>query len=471
MAATRQASVSARSPHQRCFAKPTAIAYGADAFLHDDRIASRMKPDWRADLRKFATDIVRRLHAAGYEALWAGGCVRDQLLDLIPKDYDVATSARPHEVQQVFRDHRTLAIGEAFGVIAVLGPRRMQVEVATFREDGVYSDGRRPDAVAFSTAEQDAQRRDFTINGLFYDPLKERVIDYVGGVEDLRRGVVRAIGDPQARFNEDKLRMLRAVRFTANYSFQLDPATLAAIQRQAREIVIVSAERVAEEMRKMLPHPGRALAAELLRRSHLLEALLPESASIAPREGDEPDEARRAAWDRTLRILAALQEPIFPVALAALMHEMGNRDDPRDQILETVGSRWRLSNDEIACAAWVRRNESLIRQARRAPWPKLQRVLISDYAEELLILAEAVAQVVDGSADEIDYCREKLTLPPDELNPAPLLTGNDLIRAGLRPGPVFRELLEKTRDAQLEGRLHTPEQALRYAQTLLPAEM
>ncbi|MGH7200793.1 MAG: CCA tRNA nucleotidyltransferase, partial [Planctomycetaceae bacterium] len=200
---------------------------------------------------EFALEVVRRLREAGHQALWAGGCVRDLLLGREPQDYDVATDAVPETVRDLFGRRRTLAVGASFGVIIVRGPQS-EVEVATFRTDLGYSDGRRPDAVAFSTPQEDAQRRDFTINGMFYDPIAERIIDYVGGEEDLKRRIIRAIGRPEDRMAEDKLRMLRAVRFAARFDFAIDPATLTAIQQQARELVIVSAERIAAEMRHIL---------------------------------------------------------------------------------------------------------------------------------------------------------------------------------------------------------------------------
>lgn len=425
-----------------------------------------MRSDSPPNLREFATEIVRRLRQAGYEALWAGGCVRDWLLGLEPKDFDVATNATPDEVCSLFGERRTLRIGASFGVVAVLGPRRLRVEVATFRQDGVYSDGRHPDNVTFSTAEQDAQRRDFTINGLFFDPLEERVIDYVGGQDDLRNGIVRAIGDPEARFDEDKLRMLRAIRFAATYNFQIDPDTFAAIQRLANEIVIVSAERIADEMRKMLPHPQRARAVALLRESNLLEVILPEARGFAlDEEVGRPDTAL-TAWERTLRVLETLREPSFPVALAALVRELGDRDDPNDKLIDTVGGRWRLSTDEIARAAWARRHETLIRKARQLPWPRLQRILIHRYILDLLTLAEAIARVEDQTTEEIDHCRQLLSLPPEELNPPPLITGVDLIHAGLSPGPQFQVLLEAVRDAQLEKRIQTKDEALQHALAL-----
>ena len=222
--------------------------------------------------------MVRRLREANHEALWAGGCVRDELLGLTPKDYDVATSARPEEVRKLFR--RTIAVGMSFGVVDVIGPRHdhghLTIEVATFRSDVSYSDGRHPDAVVFSSAREDALRRDFTINGMFYDPLDDRLIDYVGGQDDLRAGVLRAIGDPRQRFDEDKLRMLRAVRMATRFGLAFDPATEAAVKALAGEIRVVSAERIADELRKMLADPRRARGMSLFFELGLAAVVLPE---------------------------------------------------------------------------------------------------------------------------------------------------------------------------------------------------
>src|SRR5688572_8510214 len=235
-----------------------------------------------AEARAFAVEVVGRLRACGFEALWAGGCVRDQLLGLVPKDYDVATSARPEQIREVFGHRRTLPIGAAFGVISVVGPRGAgHIEVATFRRDAEYLDGRHPSGVTFTNAEEDARRRDFTINGIFYDPLVEKVIDYVGGQQDLENRLVRAIGDPRQRLAEDKLRMLRAIRFAATFEFALDGETLTAIMQQADELTVVSVERIAAELRRMLVHPQRRRAMELLRQSRLLDVVFPEVASAA----------------------------------------------------------------------------------------------------------------------------------------------------------------------------------------------
>ena len=239
--------------------------------------------------REFAVEIVRRLKHSGFTALWAGGCVRDHLLDKTPKDYDVATNATPKQVRKIFAKLTTLDVGASFGVIVVVGPRGAgEVEVATFRSDGSYTDGRRPDSVTFSTPEEDAQRRDFTINGMFLDPLEHKVLDYVGGERDLSQGYIRAIGDPHDRMREDKLRMLRAVRFTAHLEFGLARATKAAVTEMASEIHVVSAERIAAELRRMLTDQHRHVAIELADEVGLLREILPEVVEI---RGD-PEERR-----------------------------------------------------------------------------------------------------------------------------------------------------------------------------------
>lgn len=416
--------------------------------------------------RQFAVEVVRKLREAGFEALWAGGCVRDQLLGKMPKDYDVATSAYPEQIRELFGHRRTLAIGASFGVITVLGPRPAgQIEVATFRSDGDYSDGRHPDAISFSNPQQDAQRRDFTINGLFYDPLAEQVIDFVGGEADLKQGIVRAIGDPRARIGEDKLRMLRAVRFAATFEFALDAATLAAIREQSHEIVIVSAERIAAEMRRMLVHKNRAMAVCLLVDSGLLEVILPESRVLDPGSDEAPNESRGAAHRRSLDVLARLEQPHFATALAALLREL--QTETGEPIAHVVGGRWRLSNEERALATWLLKHESLARHATRYAWPKVQRILIQPEAGELLKLGRALTAALGGDSEGIDYCAAKLNLPHDELNPAPLVTGDDLRTAGLKPGPKFRTLLDSIRDAQLLGEITTKEEGLRLARQLL----
>lgn len=397
-----------------------------------------------ASQRTFALDIVRQLRTAGHEALWAGGCVRDQLLGLEPKDYDVATSARPDAIRELFGKRRTLAIGAAFGVISVLGGRsREPIEVATFRSDGTYLDGRHPAEVHFTDAEHDAQRRDFTINGLFFDPLKEMVIDYVGGRQDLELGVVRAIGDPRARFTEDKLRMLRAVRFAATFGFQIDADTLAAMQEMAGELQVVSAERIGMEMRRMLVHHERGEAVSLLART----GLLGQAVSCWIEGGDK--------LQQTLKTLDRLESPSLPLALAALLFE-----HRCPGVGPAVARELRFTRKEGELTGWLLQNVDAVGRAEQLPWPVLQRLLVHPGAEELVALHEALAGGQDAGSI---VCRSKLQLPAVDLNPAPLVDGADLIAHGVRPGPGFAELLDHLRDAQLEGRITDREQALELA--------
>jgi tRNA nucleotidyltransferase/poly(A) polymerase len=405
--------------------------------------------------RTFALEVVQKLRAAGFEALWAGGCVRDQLLGLAPKDYDVATNAKPDEIRTVFGHKRTLAIGAAFGVITVLGRRHEgQIEVATFRTDAEYSDGRHPDSVHFTTAEHDAQRRDFTINGLFFDPVTDEVVDYVNGRDDLARKLIRAIGDPRLRLSEDKLRLLRAVRFAATFHFTIEPGTLAAIQAMAAEVTTVSAERIGVEIRRMLVGPNRAVALDLLRETNLLAHVLPEVAQLDA-----------AAWAKTRRMLAALREPTLAVALAVLLVQV---DDSRAS--GTVGRRLRYTNREIERTNWLLAHLPTIVNAPQTPWPRLQRVLVHSGAAELVALHEAIAG--PGPDDpSLAFVRERLAWPAERLNPPPLIDGSDLIQHGLAPSPDFARLLEAVRDAQLRGEIKTTHDAMTLVQRILAGDV
>ncbi|MCG8585477.1 MAG: CCA tRNA nucleotidyltransferase [Pirellulales bacterium] len=393
--------------------------------------------------RQLAIEVVERLRSAGYDAYWAGGCVRDQLLGREPKDYDVATSAPPDEIRDVFGRKRTLAIGAAFGVITVLGKKEAgMVEVATFRKDATYSDGRHPDAVEFTNAEEDARRRDFTINALFYDPVNDEVIDFVDGQSDIDARIVRAVGEAAQRIDEDKLRMLRAVRFAAVFDFVLESATLEAVTRHANEIKVVSAERIAEELRRMLVDKHRARAVALLRETTLLEIVVPELGSMTD-------------WDETDQLLAALEEPSFPLAFAGLLSRL---DD--SNLVRQIARRLKLSNEESDRAAWLVENQSTCVRAEQLAWHQLQRVLIQPGADELVALDEAWARVRSQSTTGIELCRAKLALDPAELNPPPLITGDDLVAHGVPRGKIYRELLDKVRDAQLDGRIDSRDQAL-----------
>jgi tRNA nucleotidyltransferase/poly(A) polymerase len=407
---------------------------------------------------RFAVEVVRTLREAGFTSYLAGGCVRDQLLGRTPHDYDVATDATPEQVRGLFTHRRTLAIGAAFGVISVLGPRGAgAIEVATFRRDAAYSDGRHPDSVTYSDAREDALRRDFTINGLFYDPVEEAVIDFVGGQEDLAAGLIRAIGEPGKRFAEDKLRLLRAVRFAAAFGFALEDRTHHTIREMAAEVTVVSAERIAAEIRRMLVSSGRATAVRLLLDTRLADAVLPE---IVPK-----DQPGRDRLERTLALLDRLRRPSFSLALAALLHGWV---DARQA--EQACRRWKLPNKVTERTAWLVAEHGSLAGAESMRWSALQKRLVSPGIEELLSLAEAAASADDREATEVDFCREVLAWPRETLDPPPLVTGDDLGRRGLLPGPAYRTLLARIRDAQLDGEVHTKHEALALADRLISQE-
>lgn len=405
--------------------------------------------------RRFALEVVAALRRAGYQAYWAGGCVRDELLGRTPKDYDVATNALPDEIRRVFRHRKTLAVGAAFGVITIVGrPGEGQIEVATFRRDDTYSDGRHPDKVHFSTAEEDAKRRDFTINGLFLDPIENRVIDYVGGQEDLRKGIIRAIGDPRERFTEDKLRMLRAVRFAAEFGFSIDPQTFDAIKEMAPQIVQVSAERIAAELEKCLTGSGRRLAAELLVATGLLEAIIPELAqAIVHSPG---------VWRENLAVAEKLIQPTFALALAVLYWRLITPEQS-----EHIARRLRLSNEVRLSSSWLLRVRHMLTEAPHRPWSEVHPVASSPHAGELLRWGEALA--VAGSLDPsvLQWWREKLSQPRELWDPPPLVSGDDLQALGIPPGPVYRKILGEIRRRQLDGELNTKEEALDFARRRL----
>jgi tRNA nucleotidyltransferase/poly(A) polymerase len=415
--------------------------------------------------RQFALDVVSRLREAGFQAFWAGGCVRDELLGRIPVDYDVATSAKPDEVRGVFGRRRTLAIGAAFGVITVLGPRENadgglceagQIEVATFRTDAAYTDGRHPAGVTFSSPEEDAQRRDFTINGLFLDPVTGEVHDYVGGREDLKAGVVRAIGVPAMRFGEDHLRMLRAVRFAAGFAFALDGETRAAIEKMTHLVTTVSPERIAAELRAMVSRPGRRRALELLDETGLAREVLRE---VAPADGDA---AACEEWQQAARIIDALDEPDLSTALAALFERSGGPP------LRQVAARLRLSNREAKLACWLLDAVAAVGHAGSAeelaarPWSQVQPWLAHEDAFLLADLLRARADCGRGSGSAAAWVTAQIARPRNELDPPPLLTGGDLLAAGVPAGRTMGEMLARLRSMQLDGQIATREAALEW---------
>ena len=406
-----------------------------------------------ATARAFAADVVDRLRAAGHETYWAGGCVRDELLGRVPADYDVATAAPPHIVRDVFGQRRTLAVGAAFGVITVLGPRGAgQVEVATFRADRDYTDGRHPAGVTFCSAREDAQRRDFTINGLFLDPRTGAVHDYVGGREDLARGIVRCIGVPALRFGEDHLRMLRAVRFTAFFGFTLERESRQALERMVHLAGTVSPERIAAELRAMASRAGRGRALELLEETSLARELLPE---LAPAH-----EVDRNRWREAAGIVAALDGPDLPMALAIL------GEHAPDDALPRIAARLRLSNRETTQTLGIRAGVAALCRGddpAARPWSQVQPWVARDDAPLLADVLRARAAVGRGSPEVAAWFTAQTTRPRVEVDPPPLLSGSDLLAAGVPAGRDVGAALQRIRALQLDGAISTREQAIAAA--------
>ncbi len=411
-----------------------------------------------SESREFALEIVRRLRAAGFVALWAGGCVRDLLMEREPHDYDVATSATPQQVRDLFGHRRTLMVGAAFGVVIVKGSSRLQdqVEVATFRTDASYSDGRRPDSVIFSTPEKDAERRDFTINGMFYDPLADEVIDYVGGREDLRNGIIRAIGDPHARLAEDKLRMLRAVRFAARFAFEIDGETEAAVTTHAAEVAQVSGERIAVEFRKTLETDRAMWAVERWHATGLLAVIAPEIERHWKNAGgsvcDLVGHCQRGGW---LARAAAMFWPIVAADQAQLA------PFARDCI-NSLKLRLKLANDEADALLFALHSQSTLEQSSQLAWSRTQPLLIMPHIDVALGLLAARGALNPVLASEAQRLHDCLLWPSDKLNPQPLLDGQILQQSGLVPGPQFRAILQNARDLQLDGVLTDRESAMRW---------
>jgi poly(A) polymerase len=425
-----------------------------------------------------ATDIARRLQQAGHTAYFAGGCVRDELLGLDPHDYDIATSAKPEEVQKLFP--HTQAVGAHFGVILVMEHGRA-FEVATFRSDHEYVDGRRPEMVTFSTPEEDAARRDFTINGMFHDPVADKFIDFVGGQEDLRSKTLRAIGDPVARFREDKLRLLRAVRFAARFGYDIDPATWEAIKAHAADIHAVSAERIREEVVKILAHANRVRGFDLLDQSGLLKEILPEIEKLKGCEQPPQFHPEGDVFVHTRAMLELLpSDAPVGVALSVLFHDIGkpptfryHADEDRirfsghdrigAEMTERVMERLRFSRADIDRTVEAVRQHMVFKDVQNMRTAKLKRFMAREGFEEELELHRVDCQSSHGALDNYDFLKTKAEEFANEpLIPPPLVTGHDLMGLGWKPGPHFGPVLEAVQTAQLEGALTTTEEAIAW---------
>jgi putative nucleotidyltransferase with HDIG domain len=427
-----------------------------------------------------AGTVIGALREAGHTAFLTGGCVRDLLLGRRPKDFDVATSARPDELLRLFPEADQ--VGAHFGVVLVRNDQA-QIEVATFRSDLQYDDGRRPVAVHFETdPRQDVIRRDFTINALLLDPASGEVLDFTGGRADLDAKMIRAIGEPESRFREDHLRLLRAVRFAARLGFEIEERTFSAVRGLAPLIRSVSAERVRDEIARILTEGGARRGLELLDATGLLREILPEVAAMQGVEQPPEFHPEGDVWIHTLKMLEGLREPSLTLALGVLLHDVGKPPTFRVaerirfdghvekgiEIAHSILTRLRFPNQIVGAVEALIGNHMKFMEVPRMRESTLKRFMRLPDFEAHMALHRLDCLSSHGGLDNYEFVRRKQReVPVEELKPTPLLTGRELIAAGYRPGPMFGIVLSEIEDAQLEGRISSPEEALRMAREKL----
>jgi len=424
-----------------------------------------------------ALRILKRLRKKGHEAYFAGGCVRDHIMGLEPEDYDIATSAKPEQVMKTFPG--AIPVGAQFGVVVVLEDG-FKVQVATFRGESGYKDGRRPTRIYWSSAEKDVLRRDFTINGMLWDPIKDEVIDYVGGRQDIEAGLVRSIGKASERFREDRLRMVRAIRFAARFSYRLDEEVERAIRRGASKVHLVSPERLRDELNRIITSAGRRRAFEEMSRLGLLKELLPEIEALRGAPQGRAFHPEGDVFHHTMLALDFLREPSVTLAWGTLLHDVGKpqayrkshggftyHDKIGEKIAQDVCKRFRFSRNETERIASLVRNHMNLLQAARMRESTLKRLFEQPEYEELAELHRADSLACDGHIANYNYCQRKYReFIEAGKTPKPLINGRDLIAMGLKPGPVFREILEGVREEQLDGKVKTKKEALLLAKAL-----
>lgn len=429
-------------------------------------------------IKQHAVQIVQTLQEHGYKAFLAGGCVRDMIMGKESFDYDIATDAMPHDVIRIFQ--KTIPVGIQFGVVIVVKEGH-NFEVATFRTEDSYSDGRHPDRISFSTPENDVKRRDFTINGLLYDPVKDEILDYVGGRKDIEAGIVRTIGDPIERFTEDKLRMIRAARFACRFHFSIHKDTQQAIMQLAPQIHMVSAERIREELEKIITGPNPHIGIKLLEELHLLQEILPEVSNTRGVQQPENFHPEGDVFIHTLLALSKMENPSWTLAMGVLLHDIGKAvtftvtDRIRFNLHEKVGAdmateicdRLKTSTDDKERIRWLVLKHLCFKDAQKMRLNKLKRLFAEEGYPELAELCRADALASSGDLSDYDYCQEMFQkLSREEVKPEPLITGHDLIAMGLKPGPLFKEILTKIEDEQLDGNLTTKETAIERVKEL-----
>jgi len=429
------------------------------------------------DIPESVCFILNRLKAAGHEAYLVGGCVRDLVRGVPPGDYDIVTSATPDKVCSLFS--RTVPVGVSFGVVLVIEDGR-KYEVATFRTEDGYLDGRRPSHVVFATAQEDVRRRDFTINGLLFDPGAECIVDFVDGRTDIERRVVRTIGDPEMRFAEDHLRMLRAVRFAANLGYDIDPGAITAIKQHANDITKISAERIRDELTKLLTHGGARHGMELLAETGLMEIILPEVTALRGIEQPSTFHPEGDVWEHTLRMLALLpveEETDRRLSWSVVLHDAGkavtrSMDEKGvhfyghvqrgEEIARQIMERLRFSGNDMETVLELIRCHMLFMNVKEMRPSRLKRFLRMPDFPLHLELHRLDCLGSHGMLDGYEFCKVKLSeLSEEELHPPRLVTGNDLIAMGFTPGPLFGKILQEVEDAQLNGKVCSAEDARR----------
>lgn len=433
------------------------------------------------DKRKNAGEIFGKLKEAGFEAYFVGGCVRDSLLGKIPGDYDIVTSALPDQIISLFP--HTAAIGAKFGVVAVIVEGH-PYEVATFRSDDIYEDGRRPSQIHFSTAREDVYRRDFTVNGLLMDPVTGEIIDYVDGRKDIKKKIIRTVGNPEERFNEDYLRMLRAIRFVANLDFTIEPDTKSSIERNAAKIKQISAERLQEELGKILTRGGARRGFELMAQIGMLKEILPEIDRLQKVEQPSRFHPEGDVWQHTLMMLELLPKEDSNVnillAWASLLHDTGKAitrtEDENgvhfyghvqsgEEIADNIMRRLRFSRAQRETVLNLIHYHMVFMNVRKMRPGRLKRFLRMPDFDLHLELHRLDCLASHGMLDNYEFCRDQLQLlAAEDLNPPRLLNGNDLIVLGFVPGKIIRQILQALENEQLEGRISTKEDAKKYIQ-------
>ena len=438
-------------------------------------------PGLSREREALAVHIIKVLRDHNLKAFLVGGCVRDRLWNIAPKDFDVSTEARPEQVISLFPQAQL--VGAKFGVVLVRRTNDVCVEVATFRSEGNYADGRHPQDVQFETDPVlDAQRRDFTINGLFEDPLSGRIYDFVDGQRDLERRLLRTIGTPDRRFEEDYLRLLRGVRFAARFQLSVEEETMRSTQRFAPRIVCISAERIREELVRILTEGGARYGFELLDRAGLLEHVLPEVKACQGVQQPPEFHPEGDVWEHVLIMLGSMQEPSRTLAWGVLLHDIGK--PPTFRVAERIRfdghaevgtemtrnrlTQLKASNEDIERVSSLVANHMKFKDVPHMRVSTLKRFLRTPHFDEHLELHRLDSLASNGRTDVYEYLRSKLVeFQAEQLRPPRLLSGDDLIQAGYRPGPEFKKVIELTETAQLEGEIETREQALAMAQKIL----